>query len=379
MNTPPLTEGQRPKPLVQLPSLTALLGSVILMCGATPVMAQGGPSIGNVEGFALLAGSTVTVAATGTVISGHVGVSPGTSITGIPAGGTLTGDSATHSNTRLAIAAQASSNALYVELASTGPCKAITAELGGTTVVPGNYAFSSSANIAAGTTLTLNGEGIYIFKVGSAITANVGSSVVLQNGASASQVFWQVTSAATLNGVTFSGTVVAQAAITLGVDAILCGRALATTAGAVTLAGNNTVVCNLAPPAATATFTNGGGTNEACMSSTPCVVGEDWCSTVTHSSHPGAMLTVVVGFFGASTGIMTPSGELLVDFSSAMVYLSVLPATGMEDVHCYSIPADAALVGMAFSAQGAIVVAGPGVPAPVLCVFCNGYDHEVGH
>ena len=203
------------------------------------------PSLGDAQGFALLAGSTVTVAAAGTVITGHVGVSPGTSITGIPAGATLTGDSTTYSNTAEAIAAQASSNALYVDLVGRSPATAITAELGGTTVTPGTYSFSSSANIAAGTTLTLDGAGIYIFKVGSAITANVGSNVILQNGASPNQVFWQVTSAATLNGVTFSGTVVAQAAITLGVDATLCGRAWATTAGAVTLAGSSTIIITL--------------------------------------------------------------------------------------------------------------------------------------
>ena len=100
--------------------------------------------------------------------------------------------------------------------------------------------FGSTANIAAGTTLTFSGAGTHIFQVGSAITANVGSNVVLSNGASACNVFWQVTSAATLNGVTFAGTVVAQAAVTLGVDAILTGRAL-TTAASVTMAGDNRV------------------------------------------------------------------------------------------------------------------------------------------
>ncbi|MFT7517308.1 MAG: hypothetical protein ACI84O_001098 [Myxococcota bacterium] len=199
------------------------------------------PWLGDAQGFAILAGTAVTVAGTGTVITGHVGVSPGTSITGIPAGATLMGDSATHSNTAEAIAAQASNNALYSDLVGRGGATTITAELGGTTVTPGTYSFSSSANIAEGTTLTLDGEGVYIFKVGSAITANVGSNVLLRNGADPSQIFWQVTSAATLNGVTFAGTVVAQAAITLGVGATLDGRALATTAGAVTLAGGSTV------------------------------------------------------------------------------------------------------------------------------------------
>jgi hypothetical protein len=229
---------------LQLPSLPALLGFVVLLCGAAPAMAQAAPSLGDAQDFAFLAGTTVTVAGTGTVIAGHVGVSPGTSITGIPAGAILLGGSAMHSNTAEAIAAQASSTALYLDLVGRGGATTILAELGGTTVSPGTYSFSSTANIAAGTTLTLDGAGVYIFKVGSAITANVGSNVVMLNGASPSQVFWQVTSAATLNGVTFSGTVVAQAAVTLGVGSTLAGRALVTSDGAITLAGGSTVDIN---------------------------------------------------------------------------------------------------------------------------------------
>lgn len=117
----------------------------------------------------------------------------------------------------------------------------IVAELGGRTLAPGTYAFDSTANIAAGTTLTLSGAGTYVFQVGSALTANVGSSVVLAGGASACDVFWQVTSAATLNGASFAGTVVAHDGITLGVGAALTGRALTTPAGSVTLSGGNTV------------------------------------------------------------------------------------------------------------------------------------------
>jgi len=53
--------------------------------------------------------------------------------------------------------------------------------------------------------MTLSGAGTYIFRVGSALTANVGSTVVLLGGADACNVFWQVTSAATLRGVNFAG------------------------------------------------------------------------------------------------------------------------------------------------------------------------------
>jgi ice-binding like protein/exosortase sorting signal-containing protein len=55
------------------------------------------------------------------------------------------------------------------------------------------------------------------------------------------QVFWQVTSAATLNGVNFVGNVVAQAGVTVGTNATLTGRALTTSLGSVTMAGANTV------------------------------------------------------------------------------------------------------------------------------------------
>ncbi|MFT7537072.1 MAG: hypothetical protein ACI85K_003028 [Hyphomicrobiaceae bacterium] len=223
--------------------MPALLASVALLCGTSSILAQSAPSLGSAHSFALLGGQTVTVAAIGTIITGDVGTSPGTSITGFPAGGTVVAPFDTHSTDSEAVAAQAMATAVYTELATTGGATLITAELGGTTLNPGTYYFSSSANIAATTTLTLDGAGVYIFQVGSAITANVHSHVNLINGATPCQVFWQVTSAATLNGVDFSGTVVAQAAITLGVDAVLHGRAWTTAAGAVTLAGNNRVSC----------------------------------------------------------------------------------------------------------------------------------------
>jgi ice-binding like protein/putative Ig domain-containing protein len=221
--------------------LLVRVGFAALVFGPSPASAQTPPSVGSAQSFAVLGGTTVTAGGTGTVITGDVGVSPGTSITGFPASATVVPPFATHSNDGPAIAAQTSTTALYIDLAARGGATPLGAELGGVVLTPGVYSFSSTANIASGTTLTLTGAGIYIFKVGSAITANVLSSVLLQNGASACNVFWQVTSAATLNGVTFAGTVVAQAGVTLGVGAALNGRALTTAAGAVTMSGGNTV------------------------------------------------------------------------------------------------------------------------------------------
>jgi uncharacterized repeat protein (TIGR01451 family) len=119
-------------------------------------------------------------------------------------------------------------------------------QLNGVTVGPGTYCFSSTADLAANGTFTLNGAGTYIFQVGSALTANVLSNVLLTNGADACNVFWQVTSLATLNGSTFAGNVVAQAGVHIGAGTAilpvdLAGRALATAAGDVTLAGFDTI------------------------------------------------------------------------------------------------------------------------------------------
>lgn len=219
----------------------AIAGLAAFLCAAHPAFAQPAPSVGSAQSFAVLGGTAVTAAGTGTVITGDVGVSPGTSITGFPAGATVVPPFATHANDGAAIAAQTSTTALYTTLAGMGGGTLLGPELGGVTLTPGVYSFSTTANIASGTVLTLTGGGTYIFKVGSALTANVLSNVLLLNGASACNIFWQVTSAATLNGATFAGTVVAQAGVTLGVGASLSGRALTTAAGAVTLSGSNTV------------------------------------------------------------------------------------------------------------------------------------------
>jgi len=225
--------------------LVACLGVISLFCGVSSASAQTPPSLGAAQSFAVLGGGTVTAAGTGTVITGDVGVSPGSSITG---SFTVVPPFSTHQTDGPANAAQSSTTALYIDLDTRGGATPLGAELGGTILPPGVYSFSSTANIANNTSLILNGPGIYIFQVGSAITANTGSNVLLQNGASPCNVFWQVTSAATLLGVNFVGTVVAQAGITVGTGATLNGRALTTSSGVVTMNGGNTIGgCSAAP------------------------------------------------------------------------------------------------------------------------------------
>jgi uncharacterized repeat protein (TIGR01451 family) len=211
------------------------VGLVVLLYGASPAQAQTAGAAGS---FAIVGGTAVSANGTGSLINGDVGVSPGTSITGFPAAANTVPPYSTHSNDGAAVNAQAATLTLYNDLFAAGPATPIPAQLDTQILIPGTYSIGA-ADLAGSGTLTLNGNGRYIFKVASSLVANVGSHVVLQGGVDPCNVYWQVTSAATLNGVNFVGTVVAQAAVTLGVGDALFGRAMTTSLGSVTLSGTN--------------------------------------------------------------------------------------------------------------------------------------------
>jgi hypothetical protein len=218
--------------------LLTAIGVVTLLYGASPASAQTKPSLGSAESFAVLGAATVTNTGS-SVITGDLGVSPGTAVTGFPPG--LIGFGSIHSADAIARAAQDSITAAYNNLTGQACTQDLTGlDLGGLTLKAGVYCFSSSAQLTG--TLTLNGEGnphaVFIFKMGSTLTTASGSKVGLAAGASPSNVFWQVGSSATIGTTTsFAGNILALASITLTTGASVTGRALART-GAVTLDTN---------------------------------------------------------------------------------------------------------------------------------------------
>ena len=220
----------------RLSGFAAVAGLAALLCAPIPAAAQ---ALGAASSFAVAGAAGVTAAGpAGTVINGDVGSSPSASITGFPPG-VVVPPFGIHANDAAAIAAQAAAVALFTSL-SAGVCTdAPLPQMAAASIGPGIHCFAAAADLSAGGTLTLSGAGLYIFRVPTALTANVGSTVLL-NGVDPCNVFWQVGSAATLNGASFTGNVVAQAGVTLGVGASLTGRALATV-GPVTLSGTNTV------------------------------------------------------------------------------------------------------------------------------------------
>jgi hypothetical protein len=232
-------------------SLRTAAAFVALLLAPSLAAAQTAPSLGAADTFAVLAGSTVTNTGP-SVITGDVGVSPGSAITGFPPGVIVNGT--THAGDANALAAQNSTTLAYVLLAGQPCTMDLTGQdLGGMVLTPGVYCFSTSAQLTG--TLTLNAQGnsaaVFIFKTGSTITTASNSSVVMINGGTRCNVFWQIGSSATLGtGTSFAGNILALTSITLTTGAgVFNGRTLARN-GAVTLDTNTvtTVGCAVAAP-----------------------------------------------------------------------------------------------------------------------------------
>ncbi|HEX3069162.1 MAG TPA: ice-binding family protein [Thermoanaerobaculia bacterium] len=243
-------------------TLLANIGlATLLLFSASAAFAQ--ISLGTAQNFGVLGGSTVTNTGA-TTVNGNVGVSPGSAVTGFPPGVVVGG--AIHSNDAVAMQAQNDLTTAYNNIAST-PCTVdLTGQdLGGLTLTPGVYCYSSTAQLTG--TLTLNALGnanaLFLFKIGSALTTASGSSVVVINngGNSCNKAYWQVGSSATIGtGSSFAGDILALSSITFTTGSNSSGRALARN-GAVTLDTNHVNTCGvLACPIITvnpATLPNG--------------------------------------------------------------------------------------------------------------------------
>jgi hypothetical protein len=191
--------------------------------------------LGDAASYSLLAGTGVVNTGT-TTLSGDLGLSPGGSISGGP---TVAG--ATHDKDAAAAAAQTASVTAYNEVNARAPHRAVVGNLGGKTLHAGIY--YSAAALALTGTLTLDAEGnpnaVFIFQTDGALDTAASSNVVLINGASAANVYWQAEGAVgTGADSTFRGTILTAGAVTLGNNTKLIGRALST--GTVTMA-NNTI------------------------------------------------------------------------------------------------------------------------------------------
>ncbi|MBN1981811.1 MAG: DUF3494 domain-containing protein [Chitinivibrionales bacterium] len=234
--------------------LAVLLTAACLMPVIAPSQSPAPVNLRSAADFVILSGAAITNIPT-TMITGDVGISPaaGSSITGLTTfqvTGTIytvdaTGPDGSVEDAANLTAAMADLTAAYNDAAGRTPTptgsflNAGAGNLGGLTVAPGLYKYTSSAFIT-GSNVTLKGsaEDVWIFQIGSTLIVGNGIKVILAGGAKVSHVFWQVGTSATLGTASvFKGTIMADQSITFNAGARLDGRALARV-GVITLSSN---------------------------------------------------------------------------------------------------------------------------------------------
>jgi hypothetical protein len=173
---------------IRLFALSSLLLSLLgLDASATSIV-----SLGTAGSYAVLAGSTVTNTGS-SVLTGDLGVWPGTAVTGFPPG--IVNGGTIHAGDAAAAQAQHDLTTAYNAAAGLTRTGTLTGQnLGGQTLTPGVYFFASSAQLTG--QLTLNNLGnpnaLFVFQIGSTLTTASNSSVIFSNSLADSNVFWQV-------------------------------------------------------------------------------------------------------------------------------------------------------------------------------------------
>jgi hypothetical protein len=255
----------------------------------------------NLSTFAILGGAGVAINGTGSVITGSVGgCCVATAVTGvIPTDFTISGGTV-QSGGGVATSAQSELGTAINGLSGMTPTSPPISSLGTITLGPGVYSASSTLTLTGGT-ITLNGGGnanaLWVFQVGSSLTAQSNTVINVINTGSGAGVYWVMPAgSATLDpNVTFEGNILANASITLATnDTDPCGRLLTQTAS-VTLAGMDIV---------------GAGCTTGLGGSTPLLAGSGGLSGGGTLTTLGGTTTVTTAPFqstGGGTSVPEPS------------------------------------------------------------------------
>jgi hypothetical protein len=238
-------------------SYARIVLSTSLLALGLPGFAQAAASVnlGTAANYTILAKTGLSTTP-GTKVVGNIGISPiaSTAITGfglvqtaptystssMVAGRIFAASYAAPTPARLTTAigdmqtaynsAAARKNPNHIELGA--------GNIGGMTLKPGLYKWSSSVTIPSNVTLSGSQYGIWIFQIAGTLNMSSGKKVLLKGGALDKNIVWQVAGATTLGTTAvLHGTVLDKTGIVLKTGAVLRGRAFAQTA--ITLDANS--------------------------------------------------------------------------------------------------------------------------------------------
>ena len=341
--------------------LTSLGWAAFLMVSG-PALAQVAPSLGSESAFGVVS-DTYTNTAAGTTINGNLCFTTGPAFPATVSGTTGACPAAAGTDQ---IAALGILNGQSCTPLPAGPLEAVVigANLPGT-IPPGCYFRAGAIDITANGVVTLNGNGVYIFKsTGGAVTTGANSKIILAGGACADNVFWAPVGATTLGAsTTFVGNILDAAGITIGLAASLTGRALAFGGTVSTSSSLITVpaACSAAPTVTVTKVSNGGvGTfgftgingfaNQNILTVTPgtgvagatqTLTAAGMITTITESAPPAgfALTSIACSGLGAQ-GTATPNiGTRTVTLDAAATAAGAAIACTFTNASTSSLPA----------------------------------------
>jgi ice-binding like protein len=203
--------------------------------------------LGDAENFAILAQSAISNVPT-SVITGDIGLSPAAAsyITGFTltrAGERWTSpeivgsafaadnDPNTPANLTAAVADMATAYEDAAGRPTPGFLNLGDGGIGGRTLVPGLYNWTSTVTIPADVTIAGGAEDVWIFQISGDLTMAAAQRMTLSGGAQAKNIVWQVAGEVDFGATSHAeGIVLSKTAIHLGTGATINGRLLAQTA-----------------------------------------------------------------------------------------------------------------------------------------------------
>ncbi|MFD9320216.1 ice-binding family protein [Streptomyces sp. NPDC060053] len=280
----PQADDRRTLPGVLASALAATIAAVLVALTPTQALAIATPvPLATTASFSVLAGQGVTNTGP-SLISHDLGTHPNPSITGFPPGQVL---GAVHAADAVALQAKSDLVTAYNNAAGQATDFALAAGIGsGQTLLPGVHTAVSGVGLTGDLILDAvgNPNAVWVFQIPEALTTATSSRVLLTNGASACNVFWQVGSSATLGTTsTFVGTLMALTSISVTTGANIEGRALARN-GSVTLDNNRIFLGGCA------TSTTGGTTTGTTTGTTAGTTNGTTTGTTAGTTTSGGLL-----------------------------------------------------------------------------------------